>query len=107
MLSAAVVTGALWVSNVKMHVFSCRWSFLIGDEPCTVVNKPPKAPSPVLEEIEEVEQPQVEVIIEEFQDEKEEEQEKADVESTKVGDFHCYELVLSYLFIYYYTFFVI
>ena len=72
-----------------------------------MVNKPPKAPSPVLEEIEEVEQPQVEVIIEEFQDEKEEEQEKADVESTKVGDFHCCTLVLSYIFLHKLHFFVI
>ena len=69
--------------------YFCRWSFLIGDEPCTVVNKPAKAPSPVIEEIEVEEglvgeDQQVEVIIEEVKDDKEEEQEKAEVEPTKV-----------------------
>ena len=54
-----------------------------------MVNKPAKAPSPVIEEIEVEEglvgeDQQVEVIIEEVKEEKEEEQEKAEVEPTKV-----------------------
>ena len=70
---------------------------MIGDEPCTVINKPPKPESPVIEEIEEEEMggeaspreenQQVEVVIEEVQEEaKEEAEEKAEVEATKVGN---------------------
>ena len=79
--------------DVSYHDY--RWSFLIGDEPCTVINKPPKVESPVIEEVEDEmveeeayareEEQQIEVIIEEVQEEKEEEEEKAEVEATKVG----------------------
>lgn len=80
---------------------SNRWSFLIGDEPCTVINKPPKPESPVFEDVKEEEEEgeeeagdeeepvvgeeqKVEVIIE-VQEEKVEEEEKAEVEATKVS----------------------
>ena len=71
-----------------------RWSFLIGDEPCTLINRPPPKKSTlqleeVVEEQEEEEEEdgeKVEVVIEEAEEEEEkvEEEEKADVEATKV-----------------------
>lgn len=78
-----------------------RWSFLIGDEenkPVTVINHTVKRASPILEEVvveeeEEVQreptpppvetEPQVEVIIQEATEIKEEEPEKSEVEPTK------------------------
>ena len=83
-----------------------RWSFLIGDEPCTVINKAIQAQSPVVEEIVEEEEEEqkeeeeeeareptpvneqiVEVVVEDATD-KEEEQEKSEIEPTKVSVYH-------------------
>ena len=90
---SAIIRFALYLFYY-IHNNHCRWSFLIGDEPCTVINKPPKPESPVIEEVDEEavegeaspreENQQIEVVIEEVQEEKEEAEEKAEVEATKV-----------------------
>ena len=53
-----------------------RWSFLIGDEPCTLINRPPPKKSTL----------QLEEVVEEEEEEEEkvEEEEKAEMEATKV-----------------------
>lgn len=91
-LNDTEVTRYVNITNNSPMEVKYRWSFLIGDEPCTVINRPRQKPKVLLHDIREESpspppqpQPQVEVIIEEPKDDKEEgEVEKGEVESTKV-----------------------
>lgn len=89
-----------------------RWSFLIGNEPCTVVNHPVKAQSPILEEVQEEEKaepevveaepaaetpppgPQVEVIIQAPTDITEDTIEKSEEEATK--EVNTYRIIIYF-----------
>ncbi|XP_053402100.1 hydrocephalus-inducing protein homolog isoform X11 [Mercenaria mercenaria] len=100
-LNDTEVTRYVNITNNSPMVVKYRWSFLIGDEenkPVTVINHPVKPPSPVIEEVvveeeEEIQQEatpppveveqQVEVIIQEATEIKDEETEKSEVEPTK------------------------
>ncbi|KAL3860158.1 hypothetical protein ACJMK2_010318 [Sinanodonta woodiana] len=109
-LNDTEVTRYVNITNNSPMEVKYKWSFLIGDQPCTVINHPPKPPSPLMlepldeeveaeaEEEEEVEKEenlakppeehQVQVIIREASDieVKEVAIEKADSEPTKEGD---------------------
>lgn len=93
-LNDTEVTRYLNITNNSPMEVKYRWSFLIGDEPCTLINRPPPKKSTLqLEEVveeeeeEEVDGEKVEVVIEEAEEEEEEkveEEEKAEMEATKV-----------------------
>lgn len=94
-LNDTEVTRYVNITNNSPMEVRYKWSFLIGDEPCTVINRPPPKKATIqleevleeqeVEEEEEEETEKVEVVIEEEEEEvKVEEEEKAEVEPTKV-----------------------
>lgn len=93
-LNDTEVTRYVNITNNSPMEVRYKWSFLIGDEPCTVINRPPPKKATIqleevleeqeVEEEEEEETEKVEVVIEEEEEEeKVEEEEKAEVEPTK------------------------
>lgn len=92
-LNDTEVTRYVNITNNSPMEVRYKWSFLIGDEPCTIINHPPPKKAIIqLEEVleeqeveeEEEETEKVEVVIEEEEEVKVEEEEKAEVEPTKV-----------------------
>lgn len=88
-LNDTEVTRYVNITNNSPMEVQYRWSFLIGEQPCAVFNRQPKIQiDEIVEEEEEEEtsvtpEQEVEVVIEEEEMEKVEE-EKGEIETTKV-----------------------
>lgn len=94
-LNDTEVTRYINITNNSPMEVHYKWSFLIGDQPCTEFRAPPK-PIVTLEEIQEEEEQgtKVEVVVSQATEDKIEAEEKAELESTKVQS---YCLIIDYV----------